>query len=118
EPTVIETHQADVTGDGRNETIELKGVLLSEETEYYHKIWADITSVDNKEWKISYQGGYEPALKVFDATQDKTSDIFYQSAMKSGGRLHHYQLDTLVNEEHEHIPLPNQTYISGKFTDN
>src|SRR5699024_235707 len=118
EPVVIETHQADVTGDGQDETIELKGVLLSEETEYYHKVWSNITRIDGKEWEITYRGGYEPTLNVFNVTRNKINELFYQSATEEKGGLHYYQLDTLANGELQHLSLPEQKLISGKFVEN
>src|SRR5699024_12014081 len=53
EPIVIATHEEDITGDGIKETVELKGVLLSEDSGFFHQVWADITSEHDKEWKIS-----------------------------------------------------------------
>src|SRR5699024_5955132 len=69
EPLVIQTHQADDKSNGKVESIEFKGVLLSEEKEYYHKVWSIITSIDGKEWVITYRGGYVPSLNVFNVTR-------------------------------------------------
>src|SRR5699024_2161406 len=62
EPIVIATYEEDITGDGIKETIELKGVLLSEDSGFFHQVWADITSEHDKEWRISYESGYDPTL--------------------------------------------------------
>lgn len=115
--TLIHTYEADVTGDGQHEKIELKGILLSPDTTFYRKVWASITS-NNQKWKINYNGGYDPSLQLIDLNHDTIKDIFYQSATGGSGGLYNYQLDTITNDEISNIPLPEQTYLSGEFEDN
>ncbi|WP_461177103.1 hypothetical protein [Virgibacillus ainsalahensis] len=116
---LIETYEADITGDGQNEVIELKGVLFSQDTNYFRDIWADITSPSyENEWKISYGGGYEPALQFIDLNHDNVKDIFYQSATGGSGGLYSYHLHTLKNDELTEIPLPQQPNIKAEFAEN
>lgn len=76
EGILIETYQVDVTGDGENDTIELKGKLFAPDAQYYQDIWAEVRASDGKEWKISYGGGYEPKLQFIDLNHDGIKDIF------------------------------------------
>ena len=118
EPIIIETYESDVTGDGQDEKIELKGVLFSEDASYYREIWAEITTPHNEHWKITYGGGYDPVLQFIDLNHDKINDIFYQSPTGGSGGLYTYQLNTLANEQLTDIPLPEQRFVKGEFKDN
>lgn len=115
---LIETYQADVTGDGENNTIELKGKLFAPDAQYYQDIWAEIRSSDKEEWKINYGGGYEPKLQFIDLDHDGIKDIFYQSPTGGSGGLYTSFLHTLANQELKEIPLPEQRYVSGNFEEN
>lgn len=118
EATLIETYQADVTGDGQNEKIELKGNRFSNDTNYYQDIWVEITSDLNKHWKIHYGGGYEPSLEFIDLNSDQVSDILFQSVSDRNDGLNRYQLHTLNSGHLNEVSLPEQLYIDGKFMDN
>ncbi|MBM7600747.1 hypothetical protein JOC34_003158 [Virgibacillus halotolerans] len=117
EATLIETYQADVTGNGQNEEIKLKGTRFSNDTNYYQDIWIEITDDHNKHWKVNYGGGYEPTLKFIDLNNDQVSDILYQSANDKNNNLNNYQLHTLNNGQLNEVSLPEQLYIDGKFMD-
>lgn len=118
EPALITTYEEDVTGDGQKEVIELKGVLFSEDTNYYRDIWADISSPHDGEWKISYGGGYEPEIQFVDVTHDDVNDLLYQSATGGSGGLYNYQLHTLRRGNLSKIPLPEQPHVRGEFQEN
>lgn len=117
EPIVIATHEEDITGDGVKETIKLKGVLLSEDSGFFHRVWADITSEHDKEWKISYESGYDPTLTFNDLNHDKVTELIYRSAADDG-ELNHSHIHTLKNEKVTEIPLPKQRHVQGNFKDN
>ncbi|WP_339228575.1 hypothetical protein NSQ77_02140 [Oceanobacillus sp. FSL K6-2867] len=118
EGILIETYQVDVTGDGENDTIELKGKLFAPDAQYYQDIWAEVRASDGKEWKISYGGGYEPKLQFIDLNHDGIKDIFYQSPTGGSGGLYTSIWHTLANQKLTEIPLPEQRYVSGKFEEN
>lgn len=118
EVTEIQSFEADVTGDGQDEKIILKGILFSEDSSYYQDVWAEITNKLDESWTISYEGGYEPALQLVDLNGDEVKDIFYQSPTGGSGGLHHYQLSSVRNGEVIEIALPEQEYLEGAFEDN
>ncbi|WP_010647233.1 hypothetical protein [Oceanobacillus massiliensis] len=115
--TLIETYQADVTGDGENETIQLKGKLFSPDASYYQDIWAEVTSSHDDSWRINYGGGYEPKLEFIDLNHDGIMDIFYQSPTGGSGGLYTSNLHTLAGGKSIEIELPEQAYITGRFED-
>jgi len=114
---LIETYTKDITGDGLDETIELKGKLFSPDSSFYQEIWIDITNDQGNEWTINYGNGYEPAIEFVDLNHDHIKDILYQSSTGGSGGLYHYDLHTFANEQSEEIPLPEQDYIKGRFQD-
>ena len=116
EPKLIEEYSADLTGDGKQETIRLYGVLFSPDAAFLKDIYAMITS-DTKEWRIDYQGGYDPVIQFIDLNHDGIDDLFYQSATGGSGGLYSSQLDTIAEGNLKNIPLPNQDYVKGHFED-
>ncbi|GAA0588210.1 hypothetical protein GCM10009001_00020 [Virgibacillus siamensis] len=105
----------DLTGDGRKESIVLKGVKFSMETDYLKDAWVEIQLENNKKRKIPYDGGYNPNLEFLDLNHDKVLDIFYRSEGQGG--LHNQALHTLSNGELKEIQLPVQRYVKAYFTD-
>ncbi|HLR62705.1 MAG TPA: hypothetical protein VK097_09725 [Lentibacillus sp.] len=107
-----------LTGDSTKELIELKGKRLAPDSDYYAEIWVSVSNKDGQEWKIPYEGGYEPELEFYDLNHDGVNDLFYQSAAGGSGDLYHYHLHTLKNDRLEEISLPKQEFIKANFKDN
>lgn len=115
EPIIINTYEEDITGDGYRETITLKGLPLTNDSDYFQDIWADITGV-NQSWTISYGGGYHPQLDFVNLTHDQTSNLFF-SSKSSDNRYPHYQLHLFKGNKMEALDLPRLDYTNGKFED-
>mgnify|MGYP001426002419 FL=1 len=115
----IESYQADVTGDGLLETIDLKGIPFSKSAGYFHDIWAEVKSPDKEDhrWKINFGGGYEPSIQFVDLNHDNVLDLLFQSPTGGSGGLYHYDLYSLKDANLTDIPLPKHKYISGEFVD-
>src|SRR5699024_7919749 len=111
-------YHENITGDSDIETIELKGKLIAPDSEYYAGIWAAISNQDDQEWKIPFEGGYEPQIHFYDLNHDGVKDIFYQSAAGDSGGLYHYHLHTLKNKKLEEIALPKQEFLKAEFKNN
>lgn len=118
EPILIKSYQADITGDGQNEVIKLKGIPFSDNGSYYQQIWAEVTNIPlDKVWKINYGGGYDPAIQFVDLNHDQANGILYQSPTGESGELYSYQLYTLDSNKFKKLSLPKQRYVQGKFKD-
>jgi len=116
EAIIIETYHEDITGNGSPETIQLKGILFSDESPFYQNVWIDITN--GQEWRISTGSGYDPSLEFVDLNGDQIKDLLYQSPTGGSGGLYHYELHTFANGEHEQLDLPTHSNLTGKFLDN
>jgi hypothetical protein len=115
---IINTYQADVTGDGLLEDIDLMGIPFSQNGDYYHNVWAEVRSKnqDNERWKINYGDSYEPHIQFMDANHDNVQDILYQSSTNKKN-LSKQKLHTFASNKLVEISLPKLNYVSGKFTD-
>lgn len=114
----INSYEEDLTGDGLREYVTLNGVLLTDKSDYYRDVWLDITSPFSHQWKISFEGGYDPHLQLIDFNHDHTFDMFYEVAKDEDKRHNFYQLYTLKNGEVEQLPLPKNNHIRGEFVKN
>lgn len=115
EPSFINSYEEDITGDGLREYFKLQGTLLSNKSNYYRDVWLNISSPFAKQWKISFNGGYDPSIQLIDLNQDNVFDLFYQIAKDEKKQQYDYQLYSLKNGDIHQIPLPEHHYIQGEF---
>src|SRR5699024_9766620 len=94
EAIIIETYHEDITGNGSPETIQLKGILFSDESPFYQNVWIDITN--GQERRIYTGSGYDPSLEFVDLNGDQIKDLLYQSPTGGSGGLYHYELHTFA----------------------
>src|SRR5690625_1423063 len=114
-PIMISTFEGDVTGDNQHETIQLKGSLLNDNSNYYQDIWVEIKSIHSEKWRIPFTGGYEPQIQLLDLNQNHVHDLFYQSTQSKNDDLYSFHLYSLKNGAIKEIPLPKQSHIKGRF---
>ncbi|HLR75282.1 MAG TPA: hypothetical protein VK077_08385 [Virgibacillus sp.] len=117
QPKTIGTYEEDITGDGMKERIKLKGYLLTTDSDYYRKVWAEISNPNGREWKINYEGGYNPRLEFLSLTNNDATNILYQTATKSNSDAYQYSLHTMQNLELKKTALPQQDHIIGNYKD-
>ncbi|GGB61564.1 hypothetical protein F3157_03025 [Virgibacillus dakarensis] len=115
---LVATYHEDVTGDGQKEEIQLKGIRFSQDSSYFHNLWADIKGPQTKQWKIVYEGGYKPTLQFIDLNHDGINDVLFQSATNETSDLYSYQFNTLKNEKLTKLAIPESYTITGKFKNN
>src|SRR5690625_2388438 len=113
EPVLIDQYEEDVTGDGLKEIIKLKGTFLSEESEYYHSVWAEIISQTEKKWEIHYGGAYAPKITFIDINQDKRQNLLFQG-VTDDDRVE-FKMHRVKNGMIHKVELPMLNYISGRF---
>lgn len=115
EPSLINSYEEDITGDGFREYLKLHGNLLSNQSVYYPEVWLDITNPFSQHWKISLQAGYHPDIQFIDLDHDNVFDIFYIVGKDAEKRKYHYQLYTLKNGTIEQIQLPKHKFVQTKL---
>lgn len=115
-PILIRSISDDITGDGIIENIELKGILLSSESEYYQKVWAEITNEHGKKWRINYDGGYEPVLTTLKLSPNQNS-LLYKSTVDKDRDVHNHKLHTVSIDSVKAIDLPHPFTTEANLKD-
>lgn len=115
---LIDSYEEDVTGNGQKEEIKLKGIRFSEDSNYFHNVWADVKGSHTRQWKIVYEGGYDPSLKFNDLNHDGVNDVLFQNGASETRGMHHYQLHTLKDEKLKELKIPESHTITGEFKPN
>ncbi|MEI3605437.1 hypothetical protein SPD48_07010 [Pseudogracilibacillus sp. SE30717A] len=111
----INSYEEDLTGDGFREYFTLNGTLLTDKSKFYRDVWLDISSPFSHQWKVSFEGGYDPDLQLIDLTHDQTFDLLYSVAKDENKHQFNYQLYTLKNNVVKQLPIPKHNHIQGKF---
>jgi hypothetical protein len=114
---VIHTYNVDVTGDDKKDVIELKGIPYSSDTKFLKEIWAEIKTSEGKQFRIDYEGGYEPKIQFVDLNHDGVKDLLESSATGGSGGLYNTALHTLADDKLVDIGLPDELTIQAQFQD-
>lgn len=117
-PHTISSYKEDITENGSNEEIELKGELLKDGHLFYQDIWLEITSNTGQSWKIPYMGGYEPTIHFISLPNQKGKSIFFSSQNTDNNTQHKSHLHSIVNSKIIENTLPKPPYMSGSFKEN
>lgn len=113
--TVIVKEQVDVTGDGKLDTVYVKGEPFEEGAIFLRSITLDIFSATGKNQKIKLEGGYEPRIDFTDLNNDGVNDIFLSvNTGGSGGVSNHY-LYTLKDNQLINLTVPEPLVIQSSF---
>ncbi|WP_421385006.1 hypothetical protein ACOJQI_09625 [Bacillus salacetis] len=115
---VITTYEKDVTGDKKKDEISLWGKPFEPGSLFYQEVWAEITTSDGKDFRIDYEGGYEPEIQFPDLNHDGVKDLFQSSATGGSGGLYNYSLYTLADSIKKEIGMPPALSIDAHFEDN
>lgn len=118
ENKIIALYKEDITGDGQKETVELKGILLSDNSDYYREIWADITNEHSKQWRVSYGSGYQPKLQFLDLNHDDVNNLLFTSETDLDDESKKTQLHSLKGGNLKGIEMPEQNYIDTTYENN
>ena len=114
----IATYKEDITGDGQKETIELQGILLSDDSDYYRDIWANITNEHSEKWRISYGSGYQPVIQFLDLNHDDVNNLLFTTETNLDEGLQQTQLHSLTDGRLKEIRMPVQDYIDTTYENN
>lgn len=112
---VITTYEKDVTGDKAKDEITLWGKPYEPGALFYKEIWAEIQTADGKNFRIDYEGGYEPQIVFPDLNHDGVKDLLQSSATGGSGGLYNYSLYTLAGDQKTDIGMPPALSIDAHF---
>ncbi|MDR4947475.1 hypothetical protein [Neobacillus cucumis] len=72
----ISKQSADLTGDGQNETILLKGVPDQEQQDYLKRIFIEVLGSNGRTYSFPLESGSKASLKLVDLNHDGLKDVF------------------------------------------
>ncbi|WP_045521745.1 hypothetical protein [Neobacillus niacini] len=111
----ISKHESDVTGDGINESIQLKGVPYEDEEDYLKEIYIDISTTDEKQYKIPLESGSKASLKLVDLNQDGVKDLFSNVLTGGSGGITLNYLYTFKDFITKELVVPEPLEIASTF---
>ncbi|MFP7298101.1 hypothetical protein [Neobacillus niacini] len=111
----ISKHESDITGDGINEDIQLIGIPYEDEEDYLREIYIDITTTDEKQYKIPLESGSKASLKLVDLNQDGVKDIFSNVLTGGSDGITLTNLYTLKNNLKKELKVPEPLEMASTF---
>jgi hypothetical protein len=111
----ISKEEADITGDGQNEIIYLKGVPYQEETSYLKNIYLDIKESNGKNVRLPLQSGSKAALQLVDLNDDGMKDLFVCVLTGGSGGITINYLYSFKDGLKTNLTVPEPLELSSKF---
>lgn len=118
EAETIYKKEIDITGDGKNDFIELVGIPFDEGTLFLKEIYLKAKTSEGKMLKIDLEGGYEPTLKLKDLNHDGVKDLFVGIATGGSGGLSNYYLYSVKGSKVADLTVPDPLTITSTFENN
>jgi hypothetical protein len=111
----VSKENMDITGDGKEDLIVIKGVPYEEEDSFLKEIQLHITAANGKEYKAELDGGFNPKVQFADLNNDTVKDIYVSiETGGSGGILNDY-LYTVKDFQLTDLSVPDPLVINGQF---
>lgn len=112
--TLIE-EKADVTGNGTEDIIRLKGVKLEGEDDFYKKLTVEVTADQSKPISFKLKEGAKPSLYFSDLNNDGLQDLFVSIPTDSNNGFVQHNLLTVKDGKITELSVPNPLLISSRF---
>ncbi|MEH7277029.1 hypothetical protein [Neobacillus vireti] len=113
----ISKHESDITGDGINENIQLKGVPYDDEDDYLKDIYIDISTNDDKQYKMPLESGSKASLKLVDLNKDGVKDLFANVLTGGSGGITLNYLYSFKDYISKELAVPDPLEIDSTFED-
>lgn len=111
----LSKQEADLTGDGQNETIRLKGVPYQEKEDYLKSIFIEITAANGRIYRFPLESGTKASLKLVDLNHDGLKDLFANVLTgEDGGNVSSY-LYSFKNFARKNLTVPEPLEMDAKF---
>lgn len=111
----ISEKKADISGDGIDETISLKGIPYQDEDSYLKQIYIEVSSADGKTYKIPFEGGSKASFQLVDLNHDGVKDIFSNVLTGGSGGITINYLYTLKDFSLTNLLIPDPLEAESRF---
>ncbi|MEH7502616.1 hypothetical protein V7152_11460 [Neobacillus drentensis] len=111
----LSKEEADITGDGKEEDILLKGIPYQKEDSYLEKIYIEISASDGNTYTFPLENGAKASVQLVDLNHDGMKDLF-ASVLTGGseGIVHNYTY-SIKDFVHTNLPLPEPLEMDSHF---
>jgi len=117
ENQTILKEEADVSGDGKPDIIQITGNHYEEGSSYLKDIYLEISGSDGHKYQAELDSGYEPTLKLVDLNHDGIDDMFISIPTGGSGGISNYFLYTFKDFSLTDIGVPEPLMITSQFLD-
>lgn len=111
----ISKENLDVTGDGKEDIIELKGIPYQEEDQFLKEIQLHIAASNGKKYEAEFEGGLNPHVQFLDLNHDEVKDMFVSVETGGSGGITNHYLYTLKDFKLTDVTVPDPLVINGQF---
>lgn len=112
---VISKESMDVNGDGKEETIYIKGIPFEEGAIFLKTVYLQVFFANGTEDKVELEGGYEPKIKFTDLNHDGIKDMFVSVTTGGSGGISNHYLYTIKDDKLVEIGTPEPLVIQSEF---
>lgn len=112
---VISKDRIDVTGDGKRDTVYVKGKPFETGAMFLEEIYVEVVASNGKDYRIDLDGGYDPNIQFKDLNQDGTTDLFISVPTGGSGGLTNHYLYTLKDFKVQDLTVPEPLVIQSEF---
>jgi hypothetical protein len=114
--TII-NEEMDVTGDGKPDMIEIKGVRYEKGSSYLKEVFLEITASNGKLYRTKLESGFDPILEFVDLNHDGLKDMFISIPTGGSGGISNFFLYTLKNFQLTNLGIPDPLMVTSEFQD-
>jgi hypothetical protein len=76
ETVTLSKEEMDITGDGKDDVILLKGVPYEEEDSFLKRIYLEVAASNEKTYTLSLESGSKASVQLIDLNNDGVKDLF------------------------------------------
>jgi hypothetical protein len=109
--------ETDITGDGQNEIISLKGVPYQDKDSFLKKIYIDISASNGKTFHFPLESGSKASLQLVDLNHDGVKDIFANVLTGGSGKITINNLYSLKDFILTNLTVPEPLEVESRYVD-
>lgn len=111
----ISEQKADITGDGKLETILLKGVPYQDDENFLKEIYIDVKASNTKNYTIPMESGAKASFQLVDMNNDGVKDVFATVQTGGSGGIVLSFLHSLKGFVHTDLTVPEPVEMESRF---
>ncbi|WP_286232038.1 hypothetical protein [Neobacillus mesonae] len=111
----ISEQKADITGDGKLETILLSGAPYEDDENFLKEIFIDIEASNGKNYTVPLESGAKASFQLVDMNNDGVKDVFATVQTGGSGGIVLSFLHSLKDFVHTDLTVPEPVEMESRF---